>query len=132
MKIEKKIIRSFRDLRIWTKGIELVKKIYKITHTFPKEEMFGLTSQLRRAAVSIPSNIAEGHIRNHQKEFKQFLFISLSSLAEVETQLIIAKELGYIENIKHEAVLSDVDILGKQVRTLISKLNPNNESQITH
>lgn len=132
MKIEKKIIRSFRDLRIWTKGIELVKKIYKITHTFPKEELFGLTSQLRRAAVSIPSNVAEGHIRNHQKEFKQFLFISLSSLAELETQLIIAKELGYIETIKHEAVLSDVDILGKQVRTLISKLNPNNESQITH
>jgi len=85
------MINDYKDLRIWQSGIDLVKKIYSATKGFPEEEKFGLTSQMRRAAVSVPSNIAEGFKRQHKKEFKQFLNICLGSLAEVETQLIISK-----------------------------------------
>jgi four helix bundle protein len=91
-----KNIRSFRDLNIWQKGIDLVKDIYKETQNFPREELYGLTNQIRRAAISIPSNIAEGHIRQHRAEFKQFLSVALGSLAELETQGVISKELYYM------------------------------------
>ncbi len=91
-------VQSFRDLEIWKRGIELVKTIYDISASFPHSEIYGLTSQIRRAAISIPSNIAEGQIRRHRSEFKQFLHISLGSLAELETQLIISSELGYVKN----------------------------------
>ena len=117
-------IKSFRDLEIWKRGIDLVKSIYEITKAFPNLECYGLTSQIRRAAVSIPSNIAEGHIRGHKAEFRQFLFIALGSLAELETQVIIAHELGYLESIKKNKLIEEMDILGKQLRTLISKLIP--------
>ena len=89
-------IKSFKDLRIWQKGMEIITDIYTLTKKFPKEELFSLTSQLRRSAISIPSNIAEGFKRFHNKEYKQFLFIALGSCAELETQIIIAKELKYI------------------------------------
>jgi four helix bundle protein len=85
-----------KDLDVWKAGIELSLQIYEITKDFPREEIYSLTSQLRRAAVSVPSNVAEGAARNGDKEFIQFLYISLGSLAEVETQLIIAEKLGYI------------------------------------
>jgi len=78
-------IKSFKDLRIWQKGMEIVTDIYTLTKKFPKEELFSLTSQLRRSAISIPSNIAEGFKRFHNKEYKQFLFITLGSCAELET-----------------------------------------------
>ena len=78
-------INSFKDLRIWQKGMEIVTDIYTLTKKFPKEELFSLTSQLRRSAISIPSNIAEGFKRFHNKEYKQFLFITLGSCAELET-----------------------------------------------
>ena len=87
-----------KDLDIWKLGIELVEKIYKITNSFPESEKFGLISQMQRAAVSYPSNIAEGAARNSIKEYIRFLYISLSSLAEIETQIIIAERLGYIED----------------------------------
>lgn len=74
-------IKSFKDLKIWQKGIEIVKDVYDITKSFPKEELYGLTSQMRRCVVSIPSNIAEGFKRYHNKEFKQFLYITLGSSA---------------------------------------------------
>ena len=115
---------SFRDLEIWKRGIDLVKSIYEITKSFPNSECYGLTSQIRRAAVSIPSNIAEGHIRGHKAEFRQFLFIALGSLAELETQVIIANELGYLDSIKKNKLIEEMDILGKQLRTLISRLIP--------
>jgi four helix bundle protein len=121
---ERNTIISFRDLEIWKRGIDLVKSIYEITKSFPNSECYGLTSQIRRAAVSVPSNIAEGHIRGHKAEFRQFLFIALGSLAELETQVIIAHELGYLENIKKNKFIEEIDILGKQMRTLISKLIP--------
>jgi len=89
-------IKNFQDLRIWQIGIEVVKDIYILTKKFPKEELYGLTSQMRRSAVSIPSNIAEGFRRYHNKKYKQFLYIALGSCAELETQIIIANELDYI------------------------------------
>ena len=85
-----------KDLDAWQFSIELVSDIYELTKAFPKEEIYGLTNQIRRSAVSIPSNIAEGSARQSSKEFTQFLYIALGSLAEVETQLIIAENLSYI------------------------------------
>lgn len=90
-------IKSFKDLIVWQKGFVLVKEIYAATATFPREELYGLVSQLRRSAVSVPSNIAEGFRRRFQKELKQFLNIALGSLAEIETQLAIASALGYLK-----------------------------------
>jgi four helix bundle protein len=101
-----KDIRSFRDLNIWQKGIVLVIDVYKETQKFPREEIYGLTNQIRRAAISIPSNIAEGHIRQHRTEFKQFLSIALGSLAELETQIIISKELNYISDEAFQSLIN--------------------------
>jgi four helix bundle protein len=95
MDMEEKI-KHFKELRVWQKSIEVVKDIYLVSKRFPKEEIYCLTSQMRRSAVSIPSNIAEGFRRIHRKENKQFLSIALGSTAELETQLIIPYELGYI------------------------------------
>ena len=86
-------LRSYKDLIVWQKGVSLVKKIYLATNEMPKEEVYGLSSQMQRAAVSIPSNIAEGQQRKNTKEFSQFLRIAYGSSAELETQTIIAKEL---------------------------------------
>lgn len=91
-------LKSHKDLVVWEKVMELVTEIYSLTRAFPKEETFGLTSQIRRAVVSIPTNIAEGAGRNSRKEFIQFLSISLGSLSELETLLIIAKNLSLIED----------------------------------
>ena len=93
-------IRKFRDLRIWQKGIELVKEVYGTVSTFPKEELYGLVSQMKRPSISIPSNIAEGFRRRHVKEYKQFLNIALGSCAELDTQVVIAKELSFIDENK--------------------------------
>jgi four helix bundle protein len=89
-------IRNYRDLIVWQKGIELAKEIYRIASRFPSSEKFGLTSQIERAAVSVPSNIAEGQSRRNSGEFRQFLYQALGSLAEVDTQLVLAHELGYL------------------------------------
>lgn len=91
-------ISSYKDLLIWKKGIVLVVKVYQLTKAFPTEELYALTSQIKRASVSIPSNIAEGYGRNTDKSFSHFIDISRGSLCELETQLIIAKELGFIVN----------------------------------
>ncbi len=89
-------IKTIRDLKVWQKGIKLVKATYKVTENFPGGEQYGLVSQMRRSAVSIPSNIAEGFRRKHSKEYKQFLGIALGSSAELETQIVIARELNYM------------------------------------
>jgi four helix bundle protein len=86
--------RSYKDLEVWQLSLKFVKDIYQVTSDFPSSEKFGLAQQIRRAAVSIPSNIAEGQFRNSSKEFKQFLSVALGSAAELETQLIIAGEIG--------------------------------------
>jgi four helix bundle protein len=88
-------LKSHKDLDVWMESMKMTKEIYTMTKSFPKEEIYGLVSQMRRCAVSIPSNIAEGAARSSKKEFIQFLYISMSSLSELETQYIISKELGF-------------------------------------
>src|SRR5690554_2743249 len=89
-------IQTYKNLKIWQKGISLVKQVYKSCENFPKEEVFGLTSQIKRCSVSIPSNIAEGWGRNTTQSYVQFLRIARGSLMELETQIIIANELGFL------------------------------------
>jgi len=115
-------IRSFKDLKVWQKGVDLVEMIYKVTRTFPKEEIYGLSAQLRRAAVSIPSNIAEGFGRYHNKEYKQFLHVALGSCAEITTQIIIAERLQFIEKSVSERVLSQADEISRMLMSLIKKV----------
>jgi four helix bundle protein len=114
--------RSYRDLDVWKLAIEIVKDIYRVTEKFPPPELFGLTNQLRRAAISIPSNIAEGQGRNSSKEFRQFLAIALGSLAEVETQLIIASEIGYLASSEPTKLLADLDTIRKMIKSLSGSL----------
>ena len=113
---------NFKDLKIWQVSIELVKKVYVISSKLPKEEMYGLKSQMRRSAVSIPSNVAEGFRRQHNNEFKQFLYISLGSCAELETQTIIAEELGYINKDQTSKLFEDLDHVCRMISNLIKTL----------
>ena len=115
-------ISSFRDLRVWQAAMELVEQVYLITQSFPKQETYGLTSQIQRAAVSVPSNIAEGHTREHSKEFLHHLSIAQASLAELETQLEIAARLKYIVPEQLEQVLQRIISLGKQLYALRNAL----------
>jgi len=115
--------RTHKDLDVWKKSINFVTSIYKITKTFPKEELYGLVSQIRRASVSIPSNIAEGAVRKGKPEFRQFLYISLSSAAEVDTQLIISKNLKYIDEDKYENLKNELNSISKMIQGLIKSLD---------
>ena len=115
-------VNNFKDLKIWKVAIELVKKVYTISSEFPKEEMYGLTSQMRRSAISIPSNVAEGFRRQHNNEFRQFLYISLGSCAELETQTIIAEELGYIDKGQTSKLFEDLDHICRMTSNLIKTL----------
>jgi len=110
--------KSYKDLIVWQKAIELVAEIYRLTDKFPKHELFGLTSQMRRAAVSIPSNIAEGKMRGGDNEFKRFLYISYASGAELETQIIISKKLMYTD----DCLFRQVDSLLEEVMKMLNKL----------
>jgi S23 ribosomal protein. len=112
--------RAHHDLKVWQEAMELVKMIYECSSSFPESENYGLKSQIRRAAISIPSNIAEGAARTGSKEFLQFLSISRGSLSEVETQLLIAKNLGYIKNQEH--VLEQIDKVFGLLGGLINSL----------
>ena len=116
------MIKSFRDLDVWKKSIELVKEIYRITEEMPNTEKYGLISQMRRAVVSIPSNIAEGFRRKSPREFRQFLSIALGSLAELETQLVIAKELNYLRSENEIAILEYIDHISRMISNLIKRL----------
>jgi len=118
----RKRLESFKDLKTWQKGFALVNEIYRATKTFPREELYGLTSQMRRAAVSIPSNIAEGFQRWHEKEFKQHLNIALASLAELETQVLIASELNYLDKPFCKNILETIDHVTKMAVNLAKKL----------
>lgn len=113
---------SYRDLLVWQKGIALVTQIYQLTRAFPVEERFGLTSQMRRAAVSIPSNIAEGQARHTTGEFIQSLSYAEGSLAELDTQLTIAFELDYISQTSLAEVSPLIDELRKMLNGLRRKL----------
>ncbi|HCO97028.1 MAG TPA: four helix bundle protein [Phycisphaerales bacterium] len=115
-------IRTYRDLDIWKASIQLVKDVYKLTEQFPKQEVYGLVSQMRRAGISIPSNVAEGFRRYHNKEYKQFLYVSLGSCAELETQTTIAKELEYISEDKEAMILERLDHICRMISNLLKKL----------
>ncbi|MFQ6610860.1 MAG: four helix bundle protein [Fidelibacterota bacterium] len=115
---------THKDLDIWKMSISLVKDIYFLTSTFPKEEKYGLITQMKRAAVSIPSNISEGAARNSRREYIQFLYISLGSLSELETQLIIADELDYSSQIG--VILEKIEIIRPKMLTFIHYLKKKN------
>jgi four helix bundle protein len=121
--MENKKIESYKDLIVWQKGIELVNEIYILTKRFPKEEMFGMTNQMRRAAVSIPANIAEGWGRNSTKSYIQFVRISRGSLYEIETMLVIAKNQNYINEEQKSSTSSRIDELGKMLNKLLISLD---------
>lgn len=114
---------NHKDLEVWKQSIQFVTEIYGITKYFPREEIYGLTSQIRRASVSIPSNIAEGAARKGKVEFKQFLYIALGSLSEVETQLIISKEINYINEKQLEELNIKLISIRKMLMGLIKSLH---------
>tara|TARA_R110002124_G_scaffold199052_1_gene365864 strand:+ start:1702 stop:2058 length:357 start_codon:yes stop_codon:yes gene_type:complete len=115
-------MRNFRKLKIWEQGVEIVKEVYKLSQKLPSEEKFGLKSQLSRAAVSIPSNIAEGSSRNSEVEFKRFLEIAMGSLFEVETQLIIVQELSLINLEELKNIFELIEKEGKMINGLINTI----------
>jgi len=111
---------GYEKLNVWQESMNLVTQIYKIVKKLPKEEMYSLSDQIRRSAVSIPSNIAEGSSRNSKKEFVQFLYISLGSLCELETQLKICINIGYLQNL--EDIFLQTEKIKKMINALISSL----------
>lgn len=113
---------SYKDLDIWKRGRKMVTTIYRATDRFPKREMFGLTSQLRRAAVSIVSNIAEGAARLYTREYIRFLSNALGSIAELETQLSVAVDLGYTTQERLAGIFGELDEIGKMTRRLVQRL----------
>lgn len=117
-------LKSYKELTVWQKSIKLVKEIYQLTNEFPKSEVYGLAIQMRRAAVSIPSNIAEGYLRKNRKEFLQFLRISYGSSAELETQLIIAQDLYH--DVQYTNAGSLLEEVQKMLNGIIRKLENNN------
>jgi four helix bundle protein len=117
-------------LYIWNRSVDLAKKIHDITKLFPHEERYGLTSQMRRAGVSIPSNIAEGSQRTSNKEFANFILIAKGSLAEVETQILLSKKYGYISENTWKEVQQDIEELHRMLHTFHSKLVTRNSQPL--
>lgn len=122
-------ISGFRDLRVWQGGMDLVEQVYRLTREFPKHELYGLVGQMQRAAVSVPSNIAEGHTRDSSKEYLRHLSIARASLAELQTQLEIAERLQYCSSQNFSQLLSQSDTLARQLsalrNALLKALTPN-------
>ncbi len=111
---------TYQDLKVWQKSVALVVDIYRLTKSFPRDEQYGLTSQLRRAAVSIPSNIAEGQGRRSERDFQKFLVTARGSLLELETQLVIAEKLDYLPATAGKALRAQTAELGRMLNGLIS------------
>ena len=120
-------MRSFKDLNIWKNGITIVKPVYVIIESLPSDEKYGLRSQMTRAAVSIPGNIAEGASRSSEVEFKRFLEMSMGSLFELETQLIIIEELGCKSFEELKSILELIRTTAKQINSLIVKIKANSK-----
>ena len=120
------MITSYKELRVWQKAVNLVQEVYQVTQSFPKEEMYGLTSQMRRAAVSIPSNIAEGWGRNSTKEYIRFLAIARGSLMELETQLIISEKLNYLHSQTLSTLSQEIQKISRMLSGLIGSLERKN------
>jgi len=117
-------MRNFKQLLIWQKGFQIAVKAFQITSSFPREEKFGLSSQLTRAAVSIPSNIAEGSSRTSSKDYNRFLEMTLGSSFEAETQLLIAEAINYGEKEKRNELLKEIDEEQKMIMSFMTKLQP--------
>ena len=115
-------MKSHKDLDVWKRSVKLVTFIYEVTKKIPKEEIYGITTQIRRAAVSIPSNIAEGVARNHSKEFIQFLYILLGSISELETQTIISENLRFFSTVDSTKIQNELTELRKMILGLIRNL----------
>ncbi len=115
-------MQNYRDLVVWKKSIELVKHIYAASAKFPKDQLYVLTSQLQRSALSVPSNIAEGRSRHSEKEFVYYLNVAKGSLAEVETQIIVSTEVGYMNKTEQSALLDETNEIGKMLHGLINSL----------
>lgn len=118
----RRTLQSYRDLVVWKKSMALVLDVYRSTQTFPKTETYGLVSQLRRGAVSIPSNIAEGQARLSTGEFQQFLGNARGSLMEVETQVLLARALNYLERYESESLLAATAEIGRILNGLLNSL----------
>lgn len=121
--VEKLPVRNYRDLIVWQKAIALTEEIYGLTKRFPSDERFGLVAQIRRAAVSVPSNIAEGQARHMSREFIQFISHAEGSLAEVDTQLMLSKQLGFCCGEETEPIVSRISEIRKMLMALRGKLN---------
>ena len=118
----RRAVQDVKELRVWQQGIDLCKAVYEATKRFPPEERLGLTSQMRRAAVAIPSNVAEGRARGSRKEYRQFVIIGRGSAAELETQIIIAQELGLLAGDVAEGLLEQVRQVGRMLSSLARSL----------
>ncbi len=114
------VVSDYKELDVWKKVVDLVAGIYRLTSTFPESEKFGITNQMRRAAVSIPSNIAEGSARHHSKDFIHFLRIADGSAAELETQLIISRQLGFAADA--EVLITEIIVIRRMLAALIKSL----------
>ena len=127
--MEKKTIHGYKDLIVWQRAIELVVAVYALTESFSKEEVYGLTSQMRRAAVSVASNIAEGRMRGTKKDFTNFLRIAFGSGAELETQVVVTKLLPKTKGLKYSNIDSLLEEVMKMLNVMIKKLNPKEASE---
>jgi four helix bundle protein len=115
---------SYQDLRVWQHAMDLAVDVYKVTESFPKHELYGLTSQIRRAAISVPSNIAEGKGRRTDADYSVFLFRARGSLLEVETQVILARRLEYVSEEEATRILGGTAVVGSALTGLINSLKP--------
>lgn len=114
--------KNYRELIVWQEGIKLAKTVYKLTEKFPRQETYALADQIRRAVVSVPSNIAEGQARKSPGDFRRFLHIALGSLAEVDTQLVLVHEFGYLSKADIDALEGEIQGLRKKLYALINSL----------
>jgi four helix bundle protein len=118
-----RMITSYKDLIVWQRGMDLVEMVYQITAKLPTSEQWGLVSQMRRSAISVPSNIAEGYGRQATGEYRHHLSIGRASLLELETQILISQRLGYLTHDESKPILTEIDDISKMLASLVSKLS---------
>jgi four helix bundle protein len=117
------MVSSYQDLLVWQRSMDLVETVYRLTASFPSSEQWGLTAQTRRAAISVPSNIAEGYGRQATGEYRHHVSIARGSLLELETQILLAMRLKYLKQAEGETILKEIDEISRMLATLVSKLN---------
>ncbi|MDP2158300.1 MAG: four helix bundle protein [Nitrospirota bacterium] len=125
------MLKTYKDLEVWQKAYTFCIDIYQATKDFPTEEKYGLTSQIRRAVISIPSNIAEGYGRKNLPEYIQFLYIAYGSLCELETQLLLSKDLGYLPDSEKEKLTADISTVERMLKALIRSLEIKRQGNAT-